>query len=96
MFFFSSFKYSILHSSFIAVVEESFSSVLKALGALVAAAAAAVETERPLTGDALALADVELLVAGAEPFVGPVLLLGGDVPLMFLVASLTSWNFSMN
>ena len=48
------------------------------------------ETERPLTGDALALADVELLVAGAEPFVGPVLLLGGDVPLMFLVASLTS------
>lgn len=89
MFFFSSFKYSILHSSFIAVVEESFSSVLKALGALVAAAAA-VETERPLTGDALALADVELLVAGAEPFVGPVLLLGGDVPLMFLVASLTS------
>jgi hypothetical protein len=68
-------------------VEESFSSVLKALGALVAAVADVV-TERPLTGDALALAEVELLVAGAEPLVA--LLAGGDVPLIFFVASFTS------
>lgn len=63
--------------------------MLKALGALVAAVADVV-TERPLTGDALALAEVELLVADAEPLVAPVLLAGGDVPLIFFVASLTS------
>jgi hypothetical protein len=58
--------------------------------------------ERLLTGEALALAEVELVIlvgaagVGVEPLVALVDDLPGDVPLMFFVASFTSWNFSMN
>lgn len=58
--------------------------------------------ERLLTGEALALADVELVIlvgaagVGVEPLVAELVDLPGDVPLILLVASLTSWNFSIN
>lgn len=57
--------------------------------------------ERPLTGEALALTDVELVITGGgateeEPLVATDPDFPGDVPEIFLVASLTSWNFSMN
>ena len=58
--------------------------------------------ERLLTGEAFALAEVEFVIlvgaagVGVEPLVALVDDLPGDVPLMFFVASLTSWNFSIN
>lgn len=64
--------------------------------------------ERLLTGEALALVDVELVMqAGAagigvvllgaeEPFVVAGGVLAGAVPLIVFVASFTSWNFSIN
>lgn len=68
-----------------------------------------VEVERPLTGEALALADVELVMlpllatAPADVTADPLLVelptddvLAADPPLILLVASFTSWNFSMN
>ncbi len=58
--------------------------------------------ERLLTGEAFALAEVEFVIlvgaagVGVVPLVALVDDLPGDVPLMFFVASFTSWNFSMN
>jgi len=59
--------------------------------------------ERPLTGEALALTDVELVITGGgatddeeEPLVATDPDFPGDVPEIFLVASFTSWNFSIN
>lgn len=76
--------------------------MLKADGVAPLPRAALAIAERLLTGEALALADVELVIlvgaaTGAdvvEPLAVDVL--PGDAPLMFLVASLTSWNFSIN
>ena len=86
----------------------SFSSELKATGALLPMVVDI--TERLLTGDALALADVELpMLDGAagvgvvdDPFVATADAATADAvvfpvePLMFFVASFTSWNFSIN
>lgn len=58
--------------------------------------------ERLLTGEAFALAEVEFVMlvgaagVGVEPLVALAVVLPGDVPLIFFVASLTSWNFSIN
>ena len=83
-------------------------SELKATGAALPMAAAM--AERLLTGEALALADVELPILAGAAGVGVAddpLVVGGVLgvavpptgplaPLMFLVASFTSWNFSIN
>ncbi len=89
------------HSCLTAI--ESLSSLEKAVGAAPPPRPAAAMAERLLTGEALALAEVELVIlvgaagVGVDPFVAaPVADLPGDVPLMFFVASLTSWNFSIN
>ena len=81
---------------------ESLSSLEKAVGAAPPPRPAAAMAERLLTGEALALADVELVIlvgaagVGVEPLVAELVDLPGDVPLILLVASLTSWNFSIN
>lgn len=80
----------------------SLSSLVKAVGVAPLPSPTVAMAERLLTGEALALAEVELVIlvgaagVGVEPLVALVDDLPGDVPLMFFVASFTSWNFSMN
>lgn len=89
------------HSCLTAI--ESLSSLVKAVGVAPLPRPAVAMAERLLTGDALALAEVEfvMLVGAAGVGVDPLVAvpdddLPGDVPLMFFVASFTSWNFSIN
>lgn len=77
--------------------------MVKAVGVAPLPRPAVAIAERLLTGEALALAEVEFVMlvgaagVGVEPLVAaPDVDLPGDVPLMFLVASFTSWNFSIN
>lgn len=89
-----------LHSCLTTI--ESLSSLEKAVGVAPLPSAEAAMAERLLTGEALALADVEFVMlvgaagVGVEPLVLLDAVLPGDVPLIFFVASLTSWNFSIN
>lgn len=75
---------------------------MKAVGVAPLPRPTAAIDERLLTGEAFALAEVEFVMlvgaagVGVEPLVALVDVLPGDVPLIFFVASLTSWNFSIN
>jgi hypothetical protein len=88
------------HSCLTAI--DSLSSLVKAVGVAPLPSPTVAMAERLLTGEAFALAEVELVIlvgaagVGVEPLVALVDDFPGDVPLMFFVASFTSWNFSIN